>query len=1768
MKIRRMATEVEGNVILVEPNELNTNQNMVNGIPQYQDMYIFAELTATSKGRTIIKNSNVNSTKSKIINFIGNNQNNDNPNNPDPNYLNFTTNYYDGSTDSETHYEGFGINSIKIVINSSFIPQVNIQFVDLRGLAFFNQKDSPYRILFDFPPPIFELTVKGYYGKPLKYSLHLVKYTSEFSAQNGNFIIDAQFVAMTFAPLSDILFRYVVNTPIIDNKDSLNPSTNTPPKNTFELILKLKSLYAAFGELRNTDEDIKEYVDAVNDLKKINEITNTLNDFTENAILNNAGTPLMVARLPASKNYIQYPAVPDDIKDSVSPLNTVQGFDTYISQDSSSGKRSRMNNRLYIVYEIGRDYPEYQDFDPTFKVPQYYEYADENYSGFDTALNKYKDMLLSQKLSSTYYDSDAIIKPDPFVLNYDVQNNTNVNTKYYGMDITGYYTTLYKKKVKLDKKIVELEDDVIAKINSLVARELGMRPSIYNIFNVILGDVDAFFTKLKKVSNDAYDEHQKDKKIIINSGSYGEGKDKDEDAEIFAFPLIINSSFDNRQERVAPIDLALKVRFPELELVDDFIDTFLDQKIAREQYELRDNQNDSGENNWIPISPFDSTLGGATPQSPYAGTNNNVRDETLKILLTRFYILTQGTIPQSFYEEPTGRRWDKESVIASAAYSSLYGQAEAINLISSITNEENRQTLAIMSEEYVKTKLGQFYKDISGLTVTYDDGTPEGKTGSLSNFPTNDPKQFSVTPKSKTEGRVYLDKYNANFEGVVIHDGVLRTQDTSEESDNPVDNFSHDAGKGKWYKQDPAEHFFAFTSENLLYIKDWSIESEDKFIDSGGQICTFTRYLCDHVNKYLTPPHGDVKNFRRNEDFPGTGVDDVARQKIAYQEGNESFTYRKTSDRKFLNKGVDLLELWVSIFSNYDDEIINTIEGSSNLGSVVLLSNFGYTLSPFNIYPTALNPTVFDTPAAIEVPQYFAPYIGALLTANEEGWVDEILDYFTGGTGSQFINRGFFVLADLHDVEKYLSEEDKITFKREYTAYMRTGGVYNTSVENIRSLYDVVAQNPAINKLSQYGYYLSSKGEKVEGLDGNQGQSMNIIADQLIRNNIINYGQITFKMSEEYHEGYTSIETLNADPTNKFENRTKNDKFFTALFQKFSALAPKKGQELIDREEAFGKVRGGSDIKNQLYYSFKNINDKWLTGTAKGVPNYPFNGPTNKLMDMFAFVDRGMNPIGETIINGEILVDMLEDPNISLFSVLTQLLSLNGFEFFPLQNFLRINDDKAWEDSFKIHTAGYDDVENTYFVCMYIGGSSSYPTVSGNGFTNDGILNIAAPGLKGFNGPKPTEKEIADLQKQDFDILDENQKQIVRDNFPFNEVRAFRVRFGEQNQSMFTDIKIDSKEYPETNESIQILSRIAGDGSPNAPVPQGQSLYNLYENRSYRAVVTGFGNAMIQPTQYFQLENIPLFNGAYIILDVEHNITANKMTTTFGGTKLLEYPMPRVTSPVAFMNLENLSNGEGLASTLRFATQARFITQDTLDRQECVLGIDISHHNGVADWKKAKAAGVELGIIKLTQGTTFYSGNQDNYDIQKQANGAIDNDIPLGYYHFAVFGVTPSPVNDGRDQANWFSSKIGLFQPQKNKLPAILDLEAGEYAFPNGYSWSNRNEDINIFIKSFTDTMKANGYKTMLYVPDEFVLEYGIKNTEGYDLWTPTYYNPKNTPNAEVGEPPLPIGWKKWDIWQFSSQGRIEGVPPAGLPNAKGVDLNMVKKDFLKKYNA
>ena len=264
------------------------------------------------------------------------------------------------------------------------------------------------------------------------------------------------------------------------------------------------------------------------------------------------------------------------------------------------------------------------------------------------------------------------------------------------------------------------------------------------------------------------------------------------------------------------------------------------------------------------------------------------------------------------------------------------------------------------------------------------------------------------------------------------------------------------------------------------------------------------------------------------------------------------------------------------------------------------------------------------------------------------------------------------------------------------------------------------------------------------------------------------------------------------------------------------------------------------------------------------------------------------------------MLEYANDYDSSVFSVFSRILALNGFEFFPLQNFMSFKN-TDWKDSFKIHERKLEDA-NPAFVCMYVGGVSSKlnTVISDDVFENDGISNLNdkddIPDFwqnEVFDCDKYSDKPSTTNNAQDKQDVDRNSN-LDSTKVDYNQVKAFRVRFGEQDQAVFKNIHLDTREFKDTNESLAILSEIAQDKSYATPVPKGQNLFNTFEQRSYSCTVDMIGDMMIQPTQYFQLENIPLFSGAYLILNVEHEFTANHASTSFMGVRILKYPVPYV----------------------------------------------------------------------------------------------------------------------------------------------------------------------------------------------------------------------------------------------------------------------------------
>ena len=1497
MPEKRSFIQENGVVMLVDPNDINVNPDQINAIPDYENMHLLVELSARRRGRSIIMSGGgqieTDGDSQISVNLMGVSQDKD-----DPNYGSFTTNWHDMDSGDGGQSETFGITRIDIKTNTSFIPQVNIEFTDIRGYSFFNNENSPYRIIFDFPPPVFTLKVKGYYGKTLTYLLHLVKYTSAFNSDTGNYVINADFVALTYAPLADVLFRYAVNLPLSDDSYIYTSSVSVRPVNTFDFILKLKSLYNEIDAFRDTVSESLEFDESVKNLNNFTNAKMRLNNFKEDVNLNRHGEAFLFI---ITGEEIE----PKTTIDS-GGVETIQTFDHYdrILQSFDEVKPSNINKRLYIGFY-------YKKIESRLNLPNLN--VDSIGSKVQAFLNNsFRDVSVLAPIASS-----NIIR-----INHDLKKNieTEDEIEYGVVDITNSYVEFHQEWERYRRMRSDAADVMNEKINELILTELGMYPTIYNVFELIMDDVDYFFRRLWDTSRKAEESHNsKFKNLFINNPLY-----KDSDDYIYAFPLIIKKEpgqcGEEIEVRSSPIDLEreLGYNFPELDLVDAFVESFMRQSRLTSLMQLREEKDDDGQNLWIPITTLDSRIL-ASSNSPYAFIHRNPTSLIYRIILERFYILTQYALANNLYYAI------ENSVI------DLYAEGEAINLSLSV-KDSNIANLIKEQARRFSNNPDSFYTYLSQDNDILD----------LYDFDMGFVESLRLSHRDSVG--VFKNKNNENFIGLNIYRGDVQTKGSGDlgESNNLISKFINEsAPERKWYQfrrrasegHSEIVSLFNQTTENLFYLDD--LDPDDDFTSyyyiskkrvspklEGDELVLTTQTrggIRENYNEMINflKNRGNLGLVEKGFEKMGTKISDVVPNKRDYFTLPTILMVYSFQIKHLLD--INKRDVYDTLF-NPSSEMYD-----GDLSSLMMVSLFGNMISPFN---NAYNRTIFSIPMVAHVPNILVYYLGCLVYFSEdEDRQNKLFDFLNSDLSRDLwdkknVNRqinyfeqhmftgGFRIVADLYDVANHLSINDKETLKNFYL-------VYRNNLENgILTFLRRIISNPESIE-DDFNRRSRIRGGGIESYTP-RGDDLRILRRYTDRFHLLVHSDRTFYNGDSIVENeYFSLQDIVVNNKSEGEfNRNVVDSYFKTLFSKLNDNIDIDDLEKEERE--YQERINDDDIRTQTYYSFKNINDKWLSGidgVIDGINTngYPFSihdginregGQQRRLINSFAFVDRTMSPIGDTIIDPEILLNILDSPDTTIFTAISQILSTNGFEFFPLQNFMSHNP-KDWVDSFKLDVTGESNFQ-PIFVCMYIGGASSYPTginrSSGGQFKDDGIVDLSSPGVDDFS--------ISDCNRMETPYDRQLQTNL---NFPYRQVRAFRVRFGEQNQSMFFDIKIEGNEFPETNESIQILSRIAGDNKQQAPIPKGQNLYNMYENRAYSSTISTLGNMMIQPSQYYQLENIPMFDGAYIILNVEHNITPNFMTTKFEGTKILKYPIPRVKNPFAVFGYEGGTSeiGEG-----------------------------------------------------------------------------------------------------------------------------------------------------------------------------------------------------------------------------------------------------------------
>jgi hypothetical protein len=166
-----------------------------------------------------------------------------------------------------------------------------------------------------------------------------------------------------------------------------------------------------------------------------------------------------------------------------------------------------------------------------------------------------------------------------------------------------------------------------------------------------------------------------------------------------------------------------------------------------------------------------------------------------------------------------------------------------------------------------------------------------------------------------------------------------------------------------------------------------------------------------------------------------------------------------------------------------------------------------------------------------------------------------------------------------------------------------------------------------------------------------------------------------------------------------------------------------------------------------------------------------------------------------------------------------------------------------------------------------------------------------------------------------------------------NRVVGFNVDIGIQNQNVFSEFNVSQDLGKQTAESILNLDGQINMANGKTVATQNVSLWNFYKNRSYQCSVTTLGNAMIQPTMYFNLRHVPMFTGPYYIMDVKHKISPGKFDTTFTGIRQQIFALPKLDSYIQTLTqklvnelIEEIKQNKKTGSESNTATTSNNVT--------------------------------------------------------------------------------------------------------------------------------------------------------------------------------------------------------------------------------------------------
>jgi len=367
---------------------------------------------------------------------------------------------------------------------------------------------------------------------------------------------------------------------------------------------------------------------------------------------------------------------------------------------------------------------------------------------------------------------------------------------------------------------------------------------------------------------------------------------------------------------------------------------------------------------------------------------------------------------------------------------------------------------------------------------------------------------------------------------------------------------------------------------------------------------------------------------------------------------------------------------------------------------------------------------------------------------------------------------------------------------------------------------------------------------------------------------------------------------------------------------------------IIEESENIQKSSVDSDeIKTEIYYNLKLLNDKWVAGQD-------FKRRT--LFEDFLFLDRANRDIGDkVVININDLRNYLKvkRDSTSLYSLVGSLIENTNMTYMPLPtytNFYGLPGRVSGSEPNRIENLANDlfgthmEVETVdtrpKILLIYVGKPSEYldqPDNPNYVFAND-AFDLSVPNGNG--------------------VVSEN----TGDPAASNRCVGFTVDFGVPNQGVFKDLDIDMNTHKNAAPVYDVLARMGSEAGGKKVSQQSQSLYQYYQSLTYTASIRTIGNAQIQPTMYFNLRYVPMFRGPYYILNVNHTIGPGSFETQFDGIRVPKFVLKNIDKQAASVNLDLVKRYQERLRNLDIKSNTRGTNENSVDENTAIQAQEIA----------------------------------------------------------------------------------------------------------------------------------------------------------------------------------------------------------------------------------